>query len=82
MKKLLVIDYKDYTEDMPVFEKHTVRAVILRDGMLAMQKSRYGEFKMLGGVVEDGESHLETLMREVEEEAGLLVRPDSVKEIG
>ena len=82
MRELLVIDYKDYTEDMPVFEKHTVRAVIRKDGKLAMQKSRYGEYKMLGGVVEEGENHLETLIREVEEEVVLILLPESVKEIG
>ena len=82
MKKLLVLDYKNYTEDMPVYEKHTVRAIIMKDGKLAMQQSYTGEYKILGGVVEDGESHLTTLMREVEEEAGMFVIPDSLNEIG
>ncbi len=82
MKRLLLIDYKDYTKDMPVFEKHTVRAIITRNGKLAMQKSKYGEYKILGGVVENGESHTETLVREVEEEAGLIVKPDSLRAIG
>lgn len=82
MKKLLVFDYQNYTEDMPVYEKRTVRAIIRKDGRLAMQKSRAGEFKILGGVVEEGESHPVTIMREVEEEAGMFVKPDSIKEIG
>ena len=82
MKKLLVLDYKNYAEDLPVYEKSSVRAIILKDGKLAMQQSRNGEYKILGGVVEDGESHLETLVREVEEEAGMLVKPDSLRMIG
>lgn len=82
MRKLLTIDYKDYTEEMPVYEKHTVRAIIRHDGKLAMQQSRDGEYKILGGVVEDGESHLAAILREVEEEAGMFVKPDSLKEIG
>ncbi len=82
MNTLLLIDYKDYNEDLPVYEKHTARAVILKDGLLAVQKSRDGEYKILGGVIEDGESHLETIMREVEEEAGMFVKPDSLKPIG
>ena len=82
MKKLLVLDYKNYTEDMPVYEKETVRAIIMKDGKLAMQQSRTGEYKILGGVVEEGESHLTTILREVEEEAGMFVKPDSLREIG
>ena len=82
MKKLLVLDYKNYTEDMSVYEKETVRAIIMKDGKLAMQQSRTGEYKILGGVVEEGESHLTTILREVEEEAGMFVKPDSLREIG
>ena len=82
MKKLLVLDYKDYTEDLPVYEKETVRAIIRKDDKLAMQQSDIGEYKILGGVVEDGETHLETLLREVEEEAGMFVKPDSLQLIG
>lgn len=67
---------------MPVYEKVSARAVIMQNGLLAVQKSRDGEYKVLGGVVEDGESHLETLVREVEEEAGMLVVPESLKPIG
>lgn len=82
MKRLLTLDLKNYTDDMPVVEKHTVRAVILRDGMLAMQQSGKGEYKMPGGGVEGGESHADTLIREVREEMGLLVIPSSIVEIG
>ncbi|MBR2037753.1 MAG: NUDIX domain-containing protein [Lachnospiraceae bacterium] len=82
MKKLLVLDYKNYTEDLPVYEKNTVRAIIMKDGKLAMQQSHTGEYKILGGVVEEGESHLTTILREVEEEAGMFVKADSLREIG
>lgn len=82
MKKLLTLDLKNYTDDMPVVEKHTVRAVIFRGGRLAMQQSGKGEYKIPGGGVENGESHIETLIREVREEMGLLVIPESIEEIG
>lgn len=82
MRKLLELDYKDYDEAMPIYEKCSVRAIIVHDGLLAVQKSRDGEYKVLGGVCEEGENHLETLLREVEEEAGLLVQPDSLRPIG
>lgn len=82
MKQLLTLDLKDYTDDMPIFEKHTVRAVILRDGRMSMQLSGKGEYKIPGGGVEGGESHAVTLEREVREETGLLVIPESIEEIG
>ena len=82
MKKLLLLDYQDYSEEMPVFTKHTVRGIILRDGKLAMQRGCSGEFKILGGVVEEGEDHETALMREIMEEAGLIVDADSIQPIG
>lgn len=82
MKRLLTLDSQNYTDEMPVFEKHTVRAVIIRDGLIAMQQSGTGEYKIPGGGVENGESREETLIREVREETGLLVMPETIKEIG
>lgn len=82
MKMLKVFDGKDYTEDMPVFEKHTVRAIIIRDGKIAMQKSRDGEYKILGGGVDPGETFQEALAREVQEESGLIIKEETIQEIG
>ena len=48
MERLLTLDIKDYTDDMPVFEKHTVRAIIMRDGKMSMQLSSRGEYKIPG----------------------------------
>ncbi len=82
MKLLLTLDSKNYTDSMPVLEKTTVRAVIVRDGRLAMQKSRKGEFKIPGGGVEPGESYRDALLREVREETGFQVVPESIAELG
>ena len=82
MKRLLTLDLKNYTDDMPVLEKHTVRAVILRGGKMAMQCSGKGEYKIPGGGVEGSESHTDTLLREVREETGLLVKHESITPIG
>ena len=82
MKRLLTLDLQDYSDDMPVYVKHTVRAIIRRDGLIAMQQSSTGEYKIPGGVLEEGESHIQALVREVLEETGLTVKTDSVKEIG
>lgn len=82
MKRLLTLDLEDYSNDMPIFEKHTVRAIIVRDGKLSMQLSGNGEYKIPGGGVEADESHAVALEREVREETGLLVIPESIRPIG
>lgn len=82
MELLFTIDDADYNDDMPVFEKHTVRAIIRKDNRIAVQKSRNNEYKLPGGGVEGDESHFDTLKREVAEEMGMLVIPESIKEIG
>lgn len=82
MELLLTLDDKDYAPDMPVVEMVTVRAIIQRDGRYSMQQSAEGWYKIPGGGVEHGESRLETLLREVEEEVGLVIVPDSLREIG
>ena len=82
MKTLFVLDKKDYIEGMSVTERYAVRALIKRDGLWAMQKSSAGYYKIPGGGVEQGESYKEALMREVQEETGLIVIEESITEIG
>lgn len=82
MKLLFTLDKQDYEPKQPVYEKFSTRAVIIRDGLIAMQKGAEGDYKLLGGGVEQGEDLRQALMREVREESGLLVCPDSIEEIG
>lgn len=82
MKTLFTLDLENYTDDMPLVERYAVRALIQRDGFWAMQRSNSGEYKIPGGGVENGESYQEALLREVREETGLFVVPDSIREIG
>ena len=82
MRILFTLDDKNYSDDMPVFEKWAVRGIICKDGKYAMQRGRSGKYKIPGGGVEKGETFLETLVREVKEEVGLVVIESSVKEIG
>lgn len=82
MRRLFVLDSKDYDDTHSVTVKNTVRAIICRDGRYAMQQNRDGIYKIPGGGVENNESLLDTLCRETLEETGLVVIRDSVREIG
>ena len=82
MQTIRILDEKNYTEDMPVFERFVVRALIEKDGLFAMQQGKHGEFKIPGGGMDEGETIVDALMREVQEETGLLIIPESMKELG
>lgn len=82
MRLLGLLDAGDYTEDMPVLERQAVRAVIFENGKLALQQSAWGAYKFPGGGMEKGETHAEALFREVREETGLLIRPESLQPMG
>ena len=81
-KILLVLDKKDYEDGMPVFERKCVRAIIEKNGKIAVQRGRAGDCKILGGGM-DGEEDFETaLSREVLEEGGLILCPGSMQLLG
>lgn len=83
MRKLFELDMKDYIENGTRFVRPSVRGIIIRSGRIAMVHSlKYDYYKFPGGGAENSETQHETLIREVKEEAGLRVIPDSVSEYG
>ena len=83
MRLLFEIDKKDYNENGTRFERPSVRGIVIRDGKIAMVHSlKYNYYKFPGGGTEPGESHEETLIREMKEETGLTVIPESIREYG
>lgn len=83
MRLLFELDQKDYDETMPRFVRPSVRGIIIRNGKIAMVHSlKYDYYKFPGGGIESAEEHLATLIREVREETGLAVIPESVQEYG
>ena len=83
MRELFVLDKKNYNPNGSVGRRPSVRGIIVRDGKLAMMHSiKYNYYKLPGGGIEGEETLVETLIREVREESGLVVIPDSIKEFG
>ena len=83
MKQLFEIDLKDYKETDTFFRRPSARAIIIKDGKIALvysKKEKY--YKFPGGGIHDDEDKKEALIREVREEVGLVVIPESIREYG
>lgn len=84
MKQLFEMDLHDYEENATVFRRPSARAIILReDGWIALvysEKEHY--YKFPGGGIHDDEDKKDALIREVKEEVGLTVIPETIREFG
>ncbi len=83
MKRLFEIDLKDYKETDQIYRRPSARAVIIQDDKIALvysKKEKY--YKFPGGGIHDNEDKTKALMREVREEVGMLVIPESISEFG
>ena len=83
MKIVKVFDDKNYDENWPRINRNAVRAIIINNNKIGLIRSeKEGYYKFPGGGIEAGETHLEALIRETKEEAGLTIIPSSIKEFG
>ena len=83
MRLLFEIDKKDYAHCTRRFVRNSARSIIIRDGKIAMIHSlKYDYYKFPGGGIENGETPVEAMIRETREEAGLVVKPNTVKKYG
>lgn len=83
MRILFEMDKKDYIPDGSVFRRPSARAIIIKDGKIAMVYSKkYNYYKFPGGGIEADECMEDALIREVLEETGLCVIENSIQEYG
>jgi len=84
MKRLFEINLHDYGINDKVFRRPSARGIIFDGrGRLALVYSRKEKFyKFPGGGIQDDEDKKQALIREVREETGLVVVPESIEEFG
>lgn len=83
MRTIAIFDEKNYKENANRFIREAVRAVIIKNGKVALVKSlKESHYKFPGGGIEENESHIDTLIRETKEETGLVIKPNTIKECG
>ena len=83
MRSLFEIDTKDYDINGTTVSRPSARGIIIKYGKLAMIHSiKYDYYKFPGGGIEKNEQKENALIREVLEETGLDVIPQTIKEYG
>ena len=83
MRRLFEIDLKDYKDTDIVYRRPSARAIIIKNDKIALVysgKEKY--YKFPGGGIHDDEDKKEALIREVREEVGLVVIPETIEEYG
>ena len=83
MRRLFEVDLKDYEGCTKVFRRPSARAIILKDDKIALVYATNEKYyKFPGGGIHDDEDKKKALIREVREESGLNVIPESIVEYG
>lgn len=82
MKKILVMDEHNYDTNLKEILRISIRGIIFIDCKLLMIEDSLGEIKLPGGGMEHGEDDYQVLIREVKEETGYEVIPESIKPFG
>ena len=83
MRLLFNMDANDYDKNGRAFVRHSARCITIQNGRVAMVHSlKYDYYKFPGGGIEENETKVQALIRETEEEAGLVIIPESIREFG
>lgn len=82
METILLMDEKIYSPELEEIYRVAVRGIIFIDGKLLMIENNFGEVKLPGGGIDGGEDDYQALVREVKEETGYDVIPETIKPFG
>lgn len=93
MKTLFTLDYKNYDSNWEYSKRDSARGIIVfsdkkeipfdeDDKIALVYAKKFGYYKFPGGGTHKDEDKITALIREVSEEVGLSVIPESVKEFG
>ena len=83
MKDLFVIDLHDYEDYYRISKRPSARGIIINEGKIALVYSKSKNYyKLPGGGLEKNEDLKTALIREVKEEVGLIIIPESITEFG
>jgi len=83
MRLLFEIDFKDYNPNWKTITRPSARAIIIKENKVYMiHSSKYDYYEFPSGGIEKGESMTQCLIRETKEEAGLIIKPESIKKFG
>ncbi|MCH5153972.1 MAG: NUDIX domain-containing protein [Clostridiales bacterium] len=83
MRLLFELDTKDYDINGVGFVRHSARCIHIKNGQVAMVHStQYDYYKFPGGGIEQNESKEKAMIRETQEETGMIVVAESIREYG
>ena len=83
MRELFRMDRKNYNPEGKIYRRPSARAVIVKDGKVLLNYvAKHDCYEFPGGGLEPGETPEQALLREVAEETGYVIIPESVREYG
>lgn len=81
--KELILDLKNYINGGSIFRRTAVRGIICKNGKyLVIRSNKHGDYKFPGGGMKINETLKDTLIREVKEETGFCVIPETISSNG
>ena len=83
MRELFRMDRKNYNPEGKIYTRPSARGIVVKDGKVLLNHvDRFDNYEFPGGGIEPNETPEQAMIREVLEETGRVVIPESVREFG